>query len=157
MGIKNTLLNLEDTISELDALPCGSVVNWAELGGPVEEDSWFVDEQGNGSLVQTILDLSAQRGIVAFFLTKGVYEPYLRLDGRLALLAISLNAPARSRNWRSVSNCLVCCSMEHLSKELHVMKNYHGRVMLSAAKHLRPPTRRCSLPEMLSAAKHDMP
>ncbi|MGB8348364.1 MAG: hypothetical protein WCD86_26010 [Ktedonobacteraceae bacterium] len=96
MGIKNVLLNLEDAIPELDALPRGSVVNWAELGGPVEEDPWFVDEHGNGSLVQTILDLSTERGIVAFFLTKGVYESYLQLDGRLALLAISLNAPAIS-------------------------------------------------------------
>jgi DNA repair photolyase len=96
MGIKSTFLNLEDAIPELDALQRGSVVNWAELGGPVEEDPWFVDEEGNGSLVQTILDLSTERGIVAFFLTKGVYEPYLRLDGRLALLAISLNAPAIS-------------------------------------------------------------
>jgi DNA repair photolyase len=96
MGIKSISLNLEDSISELDVLPRGSVVNWAELGGPVEEDPWFVDELGNGSLVQTILDLSTERGIVAFFLTKGVYEPYLQLDGRLALLAISLNAPAIS-------------------------------------------------------------
>ncbi len=96
MGIKSISLNLEDAIPELDVLPRGSVVNWAELGGPVEEDPWFVDEQGNGSLVQTILDLSTECGIVAFFLTKGVYEPYLQLDGRLALLAISLNAPAIS-------------------------------------------------------------
>ncbi len=96
MGLKTTMLNLEDCIPELDALPRGSVVNWAELGGPVEEDPWFVDVQSNGSLVQTILDLSTERGIVAFFLTKGVYEPYLKLDGRLALFAISLNAPAIS-------------------------------------------------------------
>lgn len=96
MGIKGVSLNLEDAISELDTLQRGSVVNWAELGGPVEEDPWFVDEQGNGSLVQTILDLSTERGIVAFFLTKGVYESYLQLDGRLALLAISLNAQAIS-------------------------------------------------------------
>jgi DNA repair photolyase len=96
MGVKATMLNLEDCTSELDILPRGSVVNWAELGGPVEEDPWFVDMQGNGSLVQTILDLSTERGIVAFFLTKGVYEPYLKLDGRLALFAISLNAPVIS-------------------------------------------------------------
>src|SRR5579883_3134674 len=97
MGVKQILLNLEDAIPELDALPAGSVVNWAELGGPVEQDPWFVDEEGSGSLVQTILDRSTERGIVAFFLTKGKYEPYLQLDGRLALLAISLNAPAISR------------------------------------------------------------
>lgn len=97
MGIKSILLNLEDAIPELDALPRGSVVNWAELGGPVEEDPWFVDEHGRGSLVQTILDLSTERGIVSFFLTKGVYEPYLQLEGRLALFAISLNAPAVSQ------------------------------------------------------------
>ncbi|WP_220198255.1 hypothetical protein [Ktedonospora formicarum] len=96
MGIKNMLLNLEDVIPELDTLPRGSVVNWAELGGPVEEDPWFVDETGHGSLVQTILDLSTERGIVSFFLTKGVYEPYLQLQQRLALFAISLNAPAIS-------------------------------------------------------------
>ncbi|MGH2496528.1 MAG: hypothetical protein ACRDIV_17660 [Ktedonobacteraceae bacterium] len=96
MGIKQVLLNLEDAIPELDALPRGSVVNWAELGGPVEQDPWFVDEEGRGSLVQTILDLSTERGVVSFFLTKGVYEPYLQLDGRLTLLAISLNAPAIS-------------------------------------------------------------
>jgi DNA repair photolyase len=96
MGIKATMLNLEDCIPELDVLPRGSVVNWAELGGPVEEDPWFVDTQGDGSLVQTILDLSTARGVVAFFLTKGIYEPYLKLDGRLALFAISLNAPAIS-------------------------------------------------------------
>lgn len=96
MGIKEVCLNLEDTIPELNALPRGSVVNWAELGGPVEEDPWFVDEQGRGSLIQTILDLSTDRGIVSFFLTKGVYESYLQLEGRLALLAISLNAPAVS-------------------------------------------------------------
>ncbi len=96
MGIKGVSLNLEDAISELDRLPKGSVVNWAELGGPVEEDPWFVDEQGKGSLVQTILDLSTERGIVSFFLTKGVYEPYLQLQDRLALFAISLNAPAIS-------------------------------------------------------------
>lgn len=97
MGIKQILLNLEDVTPELDVLPRGSVINWAELGGPVEQDPWFVDEAGNGSLVQTILDRSTERGIVAFFLTKGVYEPYLKLDGRLALLAISLNAPAISK------------------------------------------------------------
>ncbi|MBE3560333.1 MAG: hypothetical protein IMW89_14075 [Ktedonobacteraceae bacterium] len=96
MGIKGVSLNLEDAIAELDCLPHGSVVNWAELGGPVEEDPWFVDEHGRGSLVQTILDLSTERGIVAYFLTKGVYEPYLQLDGRLTLLAISLNAAAIS-------------------------------------------------------------
>jgi hypothetical protein len=95
-NIKQVLLNLEDTIPELDMLPQGNVVNWAELGGPVEQDPWFVDERGRGSLVQTILDLSTERGIVAFFLTKGKYEPYLQLDGRLALLAISLNAPTIS-------------------------------------------------------------
>lgn len=96
MGIKGVSLNLEDAIPEIETLSRGSIVNWAELGGPVEEDPWFVDEHGRGSLVQTILDLSTERGIVAFFLTKGVYEPYLKLDGRLALLAISLNAPAIS-------------------------------------------------------------
>ncbi|GER85766.1 MAG: hypothetical protein IMW90_02070 [Thermogemmatispora sp.] len=96
MGLKSVALNLEDVIPELDRLPRGSVVNWAELGGPVEEDPWFVDEQGRGSLVQTILDLSSARGIVSFFLTKGVYEPYLQLDGRLALVAISLNPAAIS-------------------------------------------------------------
>jgi DNA repair photolyase len=96
MGLKTTMLNLEDCRPELDALPRGSVVNWAELGGPVEEDPWFVDVEGRGSLVQTILDLSTERGVVAFFLTKGVYENYLQLDGRLALFAISLNAPAIS-------------------------------------------------------------
>src|SRR5260370_41673258 len=93
MGIRSISLNREDAIPELDTLPRGSVVNWAELGGPVEEDPWFVDEQGHGSLVQTILDLSTERSIVAFFLTKGVYESYLHLDGRLVLLAISLIAP----------------------------------------------------------------
>jgi DNA repair photolyase len=91
MGFKSVALNLEEVLPELERLPRGSVVNWAELGGPVEEDPWFVDEQGHGSLVQTILDLASERGIVSFFLTKGVYEPYLRLEGRLALLAISLN------------------------------------------------------------------
>ncbi|WP_052887415.1 hypothetical protein [Thermogemmatispora carboxidivorans] len=96
MGLKSVALNLEDVIPELDRLPRGSVVNWAELGGPVEEDPWFVDAQGRGSLVQTILDLSSARGIVSFFLTKGVYEPYLQLDGRLALVAISLNPAAIS-------------------------------------------------------------
>jgi len=96
MGIKQIMLNLEEAIPELDALPRGSVVNWAELGGPVEQDPWFVDADGRGSLVQSILDLSTERGIVAFFLTKGVYEPYLQLEGRLALCAISLNAPAIS-------------------------------------------------------------
>jgi hypothetical protein len=86
MGIKSISLNLEDAIPELDMLTRGSVVNWAELGGPVEEDPWFVDEHGNGSLVQTILDLSTERDIVAFFLTKGVYEPYLQLEGRLGVV-----------------------------------------------------------------------
>ncbi len=95
-GIKSLYLNLEDALPELDALPRGTVINWAELGGPVEQDPWFVDEQGRGSLVQTILDLASARGIVSFFLTKGVYEPYLRFHDRLALCAISLNAPAIS-------------------------------------------------------------
>lgn len=66
------------------------------MGGPVEQDPWFVDEHGNGSLVQTILDFSTERDVVVFFLTKGVYEPYLRLKDRLALFAISLNAQAIS-------------------------------------------------------------
>jgi DNA repair photolyase len=95
-GIKCLYLNIEDVLPELDALPRGTVVNWAELGGPVEQDPWMVDEQGRGSLVQTILDLSSPRGIVSFFLTKGIYEPYLQLQGKLALFAISLNAPAIS-------------------------------------------------------------
>lgn len=47
-------------------------------------------------MVQSILDFSTPRGITSFFLTKGVYEPYLQLQGRLALFAISLNAPAIS-------------------------------------------------------------
>ncbi len=93
MGLKSVALNLEEVRPELERLPRGSVVNWAELGGPVEEDPWFVDETGRGSLVQTILDLASAQGVVSFFLTKGVYEPYLRLEGRLALMAISLNAP----------------------------------------------------------------
>lgn len=96
-GIKCLYLNIEDVLPELDALPRGTVINWAELGGPVEQDPWAIDEQGKGSLVQTILDLSSPRGIVSFFLTKGVYESYLQLQGRLALFAISLNAPAISR------------------------------------------------------------
>jgi DNA repair photolyase len=56
-----------------------------------------VDADGRGSLVQDILDSSTERGIVAFFLTKGKYESYLQLEGRLALFAISLNAPAISK------------------------------------------------------------
>jgi DNA repair photolyase len=96
MGMKQILLNIDDCTRELDALPPGSVVNWAELGGPVEQDPWFVDADGRGSLVQDILDYSTERNIVAFFLTKGKYESYLRLEGRLALFAISLNAPAIS-------------------------------------------------------------
>ncbi len=95
-GIKCLYLNIEDVLPELDALPRGTVINWAELGGPVEQDPWMVDEQGKGSMVQTILDLSTPRGITSFFLTKGVYEPYLQLQGRLALFAISLNAPVIS-------------------------------------------------------------
>jgi DNA repair photolyase len=43
-----------------------------------------------------VLDMTSERGLVSFFLTKGVYEPYLQLEGRLALFAISLNAPAIS-------------------------------------------------------------
>ena len=95
-GIKCLYLNIEDVLPELDTLPRGTVINWPELGGPVEQDPWIVDERGEGSMVQTILDLSTPRGITSFFLTKGVYEPYLQLQGRLALFAISLNAPAIS-------------------------------------------------------------
>lgn len=95
MGIKQILLNIDDCTKELDTLPPGSVVNWAELGGPVEQDPWFVTD-GHGSLVQDILDYSTERNVVAFFLTKGKYENYLQLEGRLALFAISLNAPAIS-------------------------------------------------------------
>src|SRR5579859_2290293 len=54
MGVKQIMLNLEEVTSELDLLPRGSVVNWAELGGPVEQDPFFVDAHGNGSLVQQI-------------------------------------------------------------------------------------------------------
>lgn len=96
MGIKQILLNIDDCTRELDTLSPGSVVNWAELGGPVEQDPWFVDADGHGSLVQDILDYSTERNVVAFFLTKGKYESYLQLEGRLALFAISLNAPAIS-------------------------------------------------------------
>jgi DNA repair photolyase len=95
MGIKQILLNIDDCTRELDTLSPGSVVNWAELGGPVEQDPWFVAD-GRGSLVQDILDYSTERNVVAFFLTKGKYEDYLKLEGRLALFAISLNAPAIS-------------------------------------------------------------
>ncbi len=92
--IKSIALNLEDTLPELERLPPGSIVNWAELGGPVEQDPWFVDpETGEGSLVQTILDLACSHYVASFFLTKGVYEPYLQLQGRLAHVGISLNAP----------------------------------------------------------------
>ena len=115
-GIKALYLNLEDALPELDVLPRGTVINWAELGGPIEQDPFFVDEHGHGSLAQTILDLSSQRGIVSFFLTKGVYEPYLQLDNRLALLAISLNAQAISSVFepggdRQKNACVACAGL----------------------------------------------
>jgi len=92
-------LNLEDLAAELQRKWRGYSypINFGETSGLVEYDEWFSEEDGQGSLVQYVIDACAAAEVTPFFLTKIRYPRYLTLRVR-AQAAISL-MPEAVRKW----------------------------------------------------------
>jgi DNA repair photolyase len=92
-------LNWEDLATELKqawatyAYP----INFGETSGLVEYDEWFADPDGEGSLIQFVIDACAEARTTPFFLTKIRYPQYLQFHGRVQV-GISL-MPEPIRQW----------------------------------------------------------
>lgn len=78
-------LNLEDLRTELVTEWRGfdQPINFGETGGLVELDEWFAGADGEGSLVQSVIDGCESAGITPFFLTKVRYPKYLQFRGNV--------------------------------------------------------------------------
>ncbi len=76
-------LNLEDLQAELlrDWPGWPYPINFGETGGLIEFDRLFVEEHGEGSLVQTVIDACAEADVIPFFLSKIAFPRYLRFHG----------------------------------------------------------------------------
>jgi DNA repair photolyase len=72
-------------------------INFGETSGLVEYDEWFVDEDGNGSMIQFVIDACNDADVTPFFLTKIRYPQYLRFDGTVQV-GVSL-MPESVRRW----------------------------------------------------------
>jgi hypothetical protein len=78
-------LNLGDLETELinDWRGFRRPINFGETGGLIEVDEWFAGQNGEGSLVQAVIDACAKARVTPFFLTKVRYPTYLRFSGRV--------------------------------------------------------------------------
>ena len=54
-------------------------INFGETSGLVEYDEWFANSDGEGSIIQFIIDACAEAKATPFFLTKIRYPDYLPL------------------------------------------------------------------------------
>ena len=85
MDSMDLALNLENLQVELQRDWSGwpYPINFGETGGLVELDRLFVDEKGNGSLVQTVIDACAETEVIPFFLAKIAFPRYLTFQNRV--------------------------------------------------------------------------
>jgi len=74
-------------------------INFGETSGMVEYDNWFSKPNGEGSMVQYIIDACEEARIMPFFLTKQAYPDYLKYKG-MVQVGISLS-PEPVREWLS--------------------------------------------------------
>ena len=92
-------LNWEDLAAELRKkwFRYEYPINFGETSGLVEYDEWFVDEDGNGSMIQFVINACNEAEVTPFFLTKIRYPQYLRFEGKVQV-GISL-MPESVRRW----------------------------------------------------------
>ncbi len=74
-------------------------INFGETSGMVEYDHWFSTPDGEGSMVQYIIDACEEARVMPFFLTKQAYPDYLKYNG-MVQVGISLS-PEPVRQWLS--------------------------------------------------------
>lgn len=74
-------------------------INFGETSGMVEYDNWFSAADGEGSMVQYIIDACEEARVIPFFLTKQAYPDYLNYKG-MVQVGISLS-PEPVREWLS--------------------------------------------------------
>src|SRR5207302_269446 len=72
-------------------------INFGETSGLVEYDEWFSSVDGEGSIIQYVIDACAEADVCPFFLTKIRYPRYLRFHGKVQV-GISL-MPEPVRKW----------------------------------------------------------
>ncbi len=92
-------LNLEDLADELQEKwsEFQYPINFGETSGLVEYDEWFSAADGQGSIVQFVIDASAEAGVTPYFLTKIRFPPYLRFSGRVQVGISLMPEPLRQR------------------------------------------------------------
>ena len=92
-------LNWEDLAAELRKkwFQYEYPINFGETSGLVEYDEWFSDKDGNGSMIQFVIDACNEAEVTPFFLTKIRYPQYLRFNGKVQV-GISL-MPESVRRW----------------------------------------------------------
>ena len=75
-------LNWEDLAAELRKkwFQYEYPINFGETSGLVEYDEWFSDKDGNGSMIQFVIDACNEAEVTPFFLTKIRYPQYLRFQ-----------------------------------------------------------------------------
>ncbi len=85
MDSMNLALNLEDLRSELIREWPGwpYPINFGETGGLIEYDRFLSEENGEGSIVQTVIDACAEANVIPFFLTKIAFPRYLTFRGNV--------------------------------------------------------------------------
>ena len=92
-------LNWEDLATELRNkwFQYKYPINFGETSGLVEYDEWFSNEDGDGSMIQFVIDACNEAKVTPFFLTKIRYPRYLRFKGKVQV-GISL-MPESVRRW----------------------------------------------------------
>ena len=92
-------MNWEDLADELRAKwrRYPYPINFGETSGLVEYDEWFANADGEGSIIQFVIDSCAAAEVTPFFLTKIRYPRYLRFKGKVQV-GISL-MPEPTREW----------------------------------------------------------
>lgn len=97
-------LNLDDLAAELmrwgyQGMKYPYPINFGETSGLVEYDHWFSRPDGQGSIVQQVIDACYAARVMPFFLSKQAYPGYLNYKG-LVQVGISLS-PEPVREWLS--------------------------------------------------------
>lgn len=97
-------LNLDDLAAELmrwgyKGAKYPYPINFGETSGLVEYDHWFSHADGQGSIVQQVIDACYEARVMPFFLSKQAYPDYLKYKG-LVQVGISLS-PEPVRQWLS--------------------------------------------------------
>lgn len=78
-------MNWEELADELNREWAGHPypINFSETSGIVEYDEWFAGPDGEGSMVQYVIDACARAEVTPFLLTKIRFPRYLQFNGRV--------------------------------------------------------------------------